>query len=470
MKELRRKMRLVGVVIVCLFVGLSAWYGMTVYSQGSVWASNAYNARTNRSKVKMGDITDRDQRTLATTLEDGTRQYLENDAARRALSQTVGDQMGMSGTGVENYHSATLLNISGSLTDRLRAAFSGSKTAGSSIQLTVDAELTAYISSVFPEGHDGAVCVINYRTGEILAMVSRPDYDPSALSNRTSGASVEDTAYLNRCLQGLYTPGSTFKIVTLASALENDPNVIRQTFVCSGSWDYGTTRPIGCAGSAVHGEMNLVTALSKSCNITYGKLAYQLGMARLGTTAETFGFNENFKFGDFLIYNSSFPSDKKDVNDLVWSGVGQSEVLVTPLHMAMIAGSVANGGTMMQPWLVERITNSLNITTYTGQSAVYRQVMSGSTADIIAGAMAQAVQSGTATKAAVSGYTVCGKTGSAEVSDDKSVKTNAWFTGFVADKDHPYAVAVVVEQGGAGGTVAAPVGAKALRAAIEVVG
>lgn len=469
MKELRRKMRLVGILIVCMFVALSGWYAMTVYSQGSVWASNAYNQRANRSNVQMGDITDRDARALATTAEDGSRAYSQNESVRRALSQTVGDTMGMSGTGVENYHSATLLNISGSLTDRLRAIFTGTKTTGSSIALTVDAELTTYISSIFPDGYKGAVCVINYKTGEILSMVSKPDYDPAALVSRTSEAEIADTAYLNRCLQGLYTPGSTFKIVTLASALENDANVINQKFVCSGAWNY-ENGSIGCAGGAVHGELNLVTALAKSCNITYGKLAYQLGITRLSQTAEAFGFNENFKFGDFAVYNSTFPTDSTDTSDLVWAGIGQSTVLVTPLHMTMITGTVANGGTMMKPYLVARIVNSLGITTYAGQPSVYRQVISESTASTIASGMYLAVKSGTATKAAISGYTVCGKTGSAETSNDKSVATNAWFTGFVADDAHPYAVAVVVEQGGAGGTVAAPIGQKALQKAIEVVG
>ena len=469
MRELRGKMRLVGALIVCLFVGLGVWYGYTVYSQGSVWASNPYNTRSNGSTAHMGDITDRDGNTLAHTASDGTRQYLTSESARRALSQTIGDQMGMSGTGVENYYSSTLLNISGSLIDKLRSAFSGEERVGSSIQLTIDAELTAYISSIFPEGKDGAVCVINYKTGEVLSWVSKPDYDPSdLLDGSTEGDNIADTAFLNRCLQGLYMPGSTFKIVTLTSALEADPNVLNQKFVCSGSWDYeGGT--IVCAGGAVHGEVDLMTAFAKSCNITFGKLAYQLGEERLRATAEKFGFNENFKFGDFMIYNSSFP-DVNSVGGLVWAGVGQSEVLATPQHMAMIAGAVANDGVMMKPVLVKRIENSLGITTHTLETSVYRQVMDASTADTIARAMYQAVRSGTASRAAISGYTVCGKTGSAETSDDKSVPTNAWFVGYIRDDSKPYAVAVVVEQGGAGSTVATPIGRQALEKAIEVVG
>ncbi|HIS04287.1 MAG TPA: hypothetical protein IAA75_10385 [Candidatus Pullichristensenella avicola] len=470
MKELRGKMRLVGTLIVCLFIGLGVWYGFTVYSQGSVWASNPYNTRSNGSTAHMGDITDRDGNLLAHTAADGTRQYLSSEAGRRALSQTVGDQMGMSGTGVENYYSSTLLNISGSLVDRLRSAFSGEERVGSSIQLTIDAELTAYISSIFPEGKSGAVCVINYKTGEVLSWVSKPDYDPALLlDGSTEGDDIADTAFLNRCIQGLYTPGSTFKIVTLAAALEADPNVLSRKFVCSGSWNYeGGT--IVCAGNAVHGEVDLMTAFARSCNITFGKLAYQLGQERLRAAAEAFGLNENFKFGDFMIYNSSFPENITNAGGLVWAGVGQGEVLVTPQHMAMIAGAVANGGAMMKPVLIKRIENSMGMTTHTLQSSVYRQVLDADVAETIALAMYGAVQSGTATRAAISGYVVCGKTGSAETSDDKTVPTNAWFTGFIRDESKPYAVAVVVEQGGAGSTVATPIGRQALEKAIEIVG
>ncbi len=470
MKELRGKMRLIGTLIVCLFIGLGAWYGYTVYSEGSVWASSPYNTRANGTTAHMGDITDRDGNLLAHTASDGTRQYLTNEKSRRALSQTIGDQMGMSGTGVENYYSSTLLNISGSLLDRLRSAFSGEERVGSSIQLTIDGELTAYISSIFPEGKNGAVCLINYKTGEVLAWVSKPDYDPAdLLDGSTEGDDIADTAFLNRCLQGLYMPGSTFKIITLASAIEADPNVLSRKFICSGSWDYeGGT--IVCAGGAVHGEVDLVTAFTKSCNITFGKLAYQLGVERLRATAENFGFNENFKFGDFMIYNSVFPESVKNVGGLVWAGVGQGEVLATPQHMAMIAGAVANGGVMMKPVLVKRIENSMGASTHTMETSVYRQAMQPATAELLARAMYETVQSGTASRAAISGYTVCGKTGSAETSDDKSVPTNAWFVGFIRDESKPYAVAVVVEQGGAGSTVATPIGRQALEKAIQVVG
>lgn len=468
MKELRRNMRLIGILIIGAFSVLCIGYALTVYTQGSQWASTSYNSRSKSSNALRGDITDRNGVTLATTDAEGNRQYLENEAARRALSQTVGDTRGMSGTGVETFHSSSLMNISKSLTGRITELISGSRNVGNSVQLTIDSKLQAYVSSIFPEGYDGAVCIVNYKTGEILAMVSKPDYDPMAIITRHNAVDeVEDTAFLNRCLQGLYTPGSVFKIVTLASALEHDPAVVSQKFTCSGIWEFGSSK-VNCAGNTSHGQVGLKKAFAKSCNVTFGKLAYMLGEERLKSTAEKFGFNENFKFGDFIIYNSKYPDSMNDDADLVWSGVGQGTVLVTPLHMAMIAASVANDGVMMQPWLVKSTYGSDGALLETGGAKEYRRIMSSEVAGTVASYMLEAVSNGTASKAAISGYNVCGKTGSAETSDDKSVKTNAWYAGFVYDEAHPYAISVVIEEAGAGGSQAAPIAAKALKKAIEL--
>lgn len=464
MKELRRNMRLVGFLVVFAFIGLSLWFALTVFEQGSIWASNSYNTRIGASGAQRGDILDRDGTVLATTTS-GQRVYLSDASARRALAATLGDTAGMSGTGVETAYSAQLTALSDSLMHRLGALFSGSERKGSSVRLTVDAPLTAYIASIFPQGYRGAVCVMNYKTGEVLAMVSMPNYDPYD----AGGDSVEDTAYLNRCLQGLYTPGSVFKIVTMAAALESDPNVLNQTFLCNGEWEYegGSIR---CAGKTAHGSIDLMTALEKSCNVTFGKLAYQLGLTRLRETAEKFGFNENFKLGDFALYNSQFPTEIQNMSDLVWAGVGQSTVLVTPMHMTMITSAVANGGMMMKPSLIQSITSSTGALEQAAANRQYRQVISADTAAKISEAMYRAVQSGTAKRAAIDGYPVCGKTGSAETSDDKSVATNSWYTGFIYDSQHPYAISVVVEQGGAGARLASELAAQALKKTIELVG
>ena len=261
-----------------------------------------------------------------------------------------------------------------------------------------------------------------------------------------------------------------FKIVTLTAALDNLPGLLNRTFTCTGSQDFGGAAVTCLSGRKAHGELDLKSAFAQSCNVTFAELSYELGKSNMQSAAENFGFNDNFSFSDIVLYNSSYPEDVASVNELAWSGVGQGRVLVTPLHMAMIASSVANGGVMMEPKLVRQITGAAGIPRLRTSGGTYRRVMSEATAQIVGEYMRETVENGTGKKARVSGYTVCGKTGSAETSNDKSVSTNAWFVGYIQDANCPYAVAVVLEQAGSGGDLAATLAAKCLAEAVELVG
>lgn len=469
MKQMRGAARLIIILLICAFLTVGGWMAYTVYTQGGRWMINSMNTRLNaaRKTTGMGAIADRNGVVLASTGEGGQRQYASDKQVRRALSQTVGDQMSMSGTGVETFHAGTLLGLSGSIIDRTWQYVTGQNYQGDNIRLTVDAQLATYISQQFPSGKEGAVCLINYKTGEILAMVSKPDYDPEKLANRQSGGDETGSGYLNRCLQGQYTPGSVFKVVTLACALEYIPGVEDMVFLCDGPRAFGQGQ-VTCYGGEIHGEMSLKQVFANSCNVTFASIAQALGSQRLTATAQKMGFNDNFAFRDVILYESLIPEDIEDESELAWTGVGQGKLLVTPLHMAMIAGAVANDGVMQSPQLIAQVTGVGGIPRIRTAQSAYGRAMSSTTAATVKEYMAQAVKSGTGTKAQIKGYTVCGKTGTAEVSDDKSVPTNAWFIGFVDDVNHPYAVAVVVEQGGTGGATAAPLAAKALKKAIEL--
>jgi len=476
MKEMRRNIRLVGTLLLVLFIGAGVAFGFTVYSQGSRWQASQYNPRVKsaRDKIAMGTITDRGGDILAHTTADGERKYAPIEAMRRALSQTVGDPLSMSGTGVETFHVGSLLGFSGSVLDRMWQWLRGESPRGYDIQLTVDASLTAYISQQFPalSGSGGsksylrgAAVVINYRTGEILAMVSRPNYDPDKLSTRRIDA--EDTSYLNRCLQGQYTPGSIFKVVTLCAALNAMDNVTARRFTCYGERVFGNNA-VRCPQGAAHGELTLEQAFAKSCNVTFASLAYEMGEGQLIKTARELGFNADFLFQDIILYASSIPEGMASDSELAWSGVGQGQILVTPMHMAMLAGAVANNGLMMEPRLIAQVNGSAPIPRPGTASRAFKRAMSEDIANRIKGYMLETVRSGTAAAAAVSGYKICGKTGTAEVSDDKSAPTNAWFIGFVDSEEHPYAVAVIIEKGGSGSGRAAELAAKALKKTIEL--
>ena len=453
-------------IAAALFAVTIVYCCYSVYFYGGRWVANPYNPRISdqKQRVVMGTVTDRDGTVLAYSDETGTRRYNASEEVRRAVSQVVGDSGGKVATGVDTFHAQYLLGFKAGLLERLTDAFTGTTQRGDDVRLTISERLSRYISEQFPSGRRGAVVVLNYETNEILAMVSVPQFDPTdmdeALSDEESGALI------NRATQGLYPPGSTFKIVTLAAALENLPDLDSFVYDCTG---YAAVGSYAVTDKSAHGTQSLSQAFSNSCNTAFAALAGELGYSLLGATAENLGFNQNFMFGDLIVYNSSYPIDNLSDEDLAWSAVGQGRVLATPMHIALIASAVANGGVMNEPRLVGRITTPQGGERKLHSRAAGWRVMSEATAQRIESELVRAVKSGTGTRAALEGgYTVAGKTGSAEVSDDKSVEADAWFVGYITNDSAPYAICVVVENGGSGGGVAAPLARRTLQKAINL--
>lgn len=453
-------------LLLLLFALTAAYFCYSVYFYGGRWVANPYNPRisSRKQQVVMGTLTDRDGTVLAYTDESGARRYNGSAATRRAVCQVVGDSGGKVSTGAETFHAQYMLGFKASIFERLADAFTGTPQRGDDVQLTISERLSREISEQFPKGKRGAVVVLNYKTGEILAMVSMPQFDPTdmggALSDEAAGALV------NRATQGLYPPGSTFKIVTLASALQNLPDLDQFAFDCTGYYPVGH---YAVTDNSAHGVQNLSDAFAHSCNTTFAALSQELGYELLGGTAQAMGFNENFMFSDLIVYNSSYPMDGLSPEDLAWSAVGQARVLATPMHMALIAAAVANDGVLREPRLLSRIATPQGGERALPGHAPDRRVLSRQHAERIEREMIRVVKSGTGTRAALgNGYTVAGKTGSAEVSNDKSIESHAWFVGYITNDNAPYAISVLVENGGGGGGVAAPLARKALQKAVNL--
>lgn len=468
MKELRRNMRVVGSVLILLFLLMAVYFCYSVYFYGGRWFANPYNPRISSQKqdVVAGKVTDRDGVVLAYTNDNGERNYAASASLRRAVSHVVGDSNGQVANGVETFHAQYLLGFKTGFVDRLMGALSGEEHKGDDIQLTLSSKLNAYISEQFPSGKKGAVVVLNYKTGDILAMVSKPDFDPLTISTDTS-SEEDDGQLLNRATQGRYPPGSTFKVITMSCGYQNLTDMLTRKYYCTGALQV-VNSIVTDAGLAQHGEQTMERAFANSCNNTFAALTLELGYDSMGKTAAAFGFNDNPLFQDLVVYNPSYPTDNKGDDDLAWSGVGQGRVLTTPLHMAMIAGSVANGGTMMEPRLLRQVTGSKGQVRSLSGPKVYRTALDEYTAYRLKEDMVTVVTSGTGTRARISGLRVGGKTGSAEASDDKTLDTHAWHVGFIDDDRYPLAIAVLVEYGGSGGQVAAPLAAKILKQAVDL--
>ena len=465
MKQLQKNIRRVAVFLCALFVLLAAWGAYSLTTYGSRWFASSANTfmRTRKKNVIAGDILDRNGAVLATTVN-GQRVYNSDLNTRKAVVHTVGDSGSNVNNSAESFFASYLYGFNSSFLERLSFALRGEQRRGDTVRLTIDSRLAAYIASIFPSGKAGAVVVMNYKTGEVLAEQSFPNFDPQNITSAVKNDPLKP--FFNRAVQGLYTPGSTFKMVTAASALENYTNYDSLVFDCTGQLTVGN-RVITDAGTNVqenkitkHGSVSLKKAFQVSCNNSFAQLALQLGDARLRKTAESFGFNDNFLFRDLVVENSSYPSSNRNDGEIAWTGAGQSALTASPLHMCMIAAAIANDGVMMEPKLLISAT-APNSTQRAGLTAkVYRKPLTADHAAVLKDYMRAVVTGGTGTGAGISGKRVCGKTGSAEI--DGQEYTNAWFVGFLDESASPYALSIVVENAGGGGSVAAPMAKKIL--------
>ncbi len=454
MKQLRKNIRKVALLLCCLFLLLAGYGAFSLLTSGSRWFSSTYNQFRLRQQqnVAPGDIYDR-AGTLLASSEDGKRVYPGDPEAVKSVSHVLAS----ASDGVEKRMSHYLYGFNASYFERLAAAFRGETRKGDAVTLTIDGALCSYIASQFPTGHSGAVAVMNYKTGELLALQSYPGFDPAS-------ASVSVKVSTNRAVKWTSAPGSTFKIVTLASALQNIPGVGTRAFTCTGVMPVGIGT-ITDAGTKLaeniitkHDTLTIQRAFAVSCNNTFAAVALELGDQTLKATADQFGLSDNFLFRDLIVENSSYPLENRSDLEIAWTGAGQSALAVTPLHMCMIASGIANQGVMMEPRLLLSAASAGGTPRASFASRVYRTCVSETIAATLKASMRQVVAHGTGTAAAVPGLVICGKTGSAQI--DGQALENAWFTGFIDSQDAPYAVCVVVEDAGGGGSVAAPLAGK----------
>lgn len=463
MKQQRLRFKLLALVLFAMFLLLAVYGGYSVLTYGNRWFSSRWNPRVRAQKenVVAGDILDVNGVTLATT-SDGHRVYQADEQARRAIVHLLGDDQGQVSNGVETFQTSYLYGFQTSLPELVARLFKGEPRRGDNVTLTVDSQLCTAITEYFAShektaGKRGAAVVMNYRTGAVRAVVSLPNFDPQSITAETLADPGQP--FWNRATQSVYAPGSSFKVITTAAALSNIPDILTRDIQCTGGLDV-EGHAIRDWGNAVHGSLTLRRAFTLSCNNAYALLALDMGDDRLRQAAEGFGFNDNFLFRDLVVENSVYPTSGRTPFEVAWSGAGQSAIVASPMHMCMVASAIANDGVMMEPRLLHSVDSFSGVNRAAFESKVYRTALSAESAQTIKDFMRSVVASGTGSRAAVDGLTICGKTGSAESSLDGQSVTHGWFIGFIDDDALPYAVAVLVESindGDGGGSTAAPI-------------
>ncbi len=461
MDNLTVNIKRVMVIFLIVFVVLISYLAYFTLFRGPEIAARPDNRRMwdIRNKVVRGTIYDRNGKELSVSDKAKNGNYIRSYKGGPATAQVLGyydPQYGISG--LENlYDSYLSSNVSASLAAWVGNGFKEANKKGDDVYTSLDFGLQQAAYNALGSSR-GSVVVIKVDTGEILAMVSKPSYDPNKLGTVWKKLSEDPhRPLLNRSVSGLYPPGSTFKVVTGISALENISGIVEETFNDQGKLVLGKDYTLSNDKGKAMGKINFEQAMIKSSNVFFGNLGIRLE-DKLFKTAGRFGFNRNIPADGIIIDNSRFPKYKaSEKGNLAQAGIGQAEILATPVQMALVAQTVANGGTMMKPVLVNKVVNYDGKTVKELKPSALEQVTSEGYAAEIGRYMREVVEKGTGTRAQVSGVQVCGKTGTAQHVESKT--PHSWFIGFAPYKNPQIALAVIVEEGGYGGTAAAKVSA-----------
>ncbi len=428
-------------LLAALILGLTALYAVRWALHGDEWAGFPSNGDAFLSgRIRAGTVTDRDGEILY-SVRDGEGHWSEDETLRVSSLHIVGDRNGFIGTGAMFNYAQIILGY-----DPVNGLYSRNGEGGV-LHMSVDADAQRAAWEAL-DGRRGAVTVVDYVTGEIVCCVSSPSFDPEdppeIAADDTSGV------YLNRPLSVTYTPGSVFKLVTLAAAIENIPDLFDRDFHCSGSTDIGGGT-VTC--TRAHGDMKIEDALADSCNCTFAGLALELGGETLKTYAERFGLTQRQEVDSMRTAAGRFDAAPDGSLDLGWSGAGQYKDLVNPAAMARFVSAIANRGEAAKLTFIRDDART---------GAEYERILAEDTAERIADMMEYAVER-TYGAEKFPGLKLCAKSGTAEVGTEKP---NAWFVGFVRDRTRPYAFAVCLENAGFGVAQAGPVANEVLQALV----
>ena len=407
-----------------------------------------YNVRQDSyaDRVVRGKILDKTGKILAETdvAEDGTekRKYPYGNMFAHVVGYS---EKGKSG--LESEMNFELLTSNAFFLEKLVTEFKDQKNIGDNVVTTLDVNLqeAAYNSL---GSSKGAVVVMEPSTGKILAMVSKPDFSPGAVvENWESLNASESSVLLNRATQGLYAPGSTFKVVTALEFIRENSGYGSYSYTCDGNIEEEGTK-IHCYNGKVHGELDFRDSLAYSCNTSFCNIGLSLDVNDFNDTAKELLFNS--KLPSVLAYNkSTFSLDKNDgAGATMMTAMGQGQTQVSPYHMALITSAIANGGKLMKPYLVDSVTNYTGSIIDKNKPEEYKSLMTSDEAALLKDYMTSVCEYGTASVLSGSGYSAAGKTGTAEYSSDKN-KDHSWFIG-MSNVDNPDLVISVIIEGSDG--------------------
>ncbi len=440
-----------------IFVTMLIFLGHYITYDSTEVISNQYNRQRQEileDKTVRGDILAADGTVLATTEVSGdaeTRVYPYGEIFAHAIGYASNGR-----AGVESLANIYLIASNSSLDQKLQDSMENRKHQGDTVMTTFVPKLQEEAYRALG-AYDGAVIVTEPTTGKILAMVSKPDYNPNEIIEIWDKLLEDDdsSVLLNRVTQGLYPPGSTFKIITALEYIrENGSRYEEYQFSCDGGISYEGGK-IQCYHGSKHGEIDFSQSFAKSCNSSFANMGLELNRHSFSKTLEGLLFYQDLPIAFPSKASSADMSTAIEDKMLVQTVIGQGATQMTPMHLAMITAAIANGGELMLPYCVESVVNSDGRTIRYFEPELYGSLLSDEEASVLHELMTAVVEEGTATRLKDLHYQVAGKTGSAEYNSMSD--SHAWFTGYTYQTDKPIQVTVIVEGGGSGGEYAVPI-------------
>ena len=453
----KRELWTIVYIFLAIFLAMTGYFIYNVQFGMKTAVNDDHNTRKKElaKQVIRGSIYASDGTILAEEALNEERQEIRNYPYGEIFAHVVGFST-RGTTGIETAADIDLLTSNAPVGEKLQKEMAGIRNTGDRIytSLRPDLQMICY-SALGP--CDGAIIVMEAKTGRILAMVSKPDFDPNTVSENWAGISSDDdnSPLVNRATQGLYPPGSVFKIVTLHEYMRENPDTYDDySYTCSGRITVDDST-IECYHGSVHGREGLLASFADSCNTSFTNIGLTLDIPKLSDTAD------RLLFGRVLPTDLAYSRSRFSLNSasgtkqIMQTAIGQGSTLVTPLHIALITQAIANDGMMMRAQEIVKKTNYQGALIKEYQPEEYRRIMTAAEAKMLTEYMKEVCNTGTGKRFKGLSYTVAGKTGSAEFGNIKG-QSHSWFTGFSDPDDPDIVVTVIAEGAGSGSEYAVP--------------
>ena len=460
--RVRKQVFISGALISALFGAMIVYMVVYTNSNSEELFENDYNKREEAllEKNTRGTIYSSDGQVLAETVQDQDGNEVRSYPYSNLFSHIIGYTY-KGGSGVEQLEDYELTHSDISLSEKATYDEAGEKYPANAVYTTLDVSLQQAAYDALGD-NNGAVIVTEVDTGNILCMVSKPDFDPNTIEAdwESLGADSDSGTLVNRVTQGVYAPGSTFKIFDAVEFMnENMSGANSFSYNCIGydnTYTLEDGQPIHCYHWTAHGQVSLEKAFAKSCNSAFVNIGNSLDRTSFAELLNTMMFGETLPY-DLPTGTSSYVlTADTSTEDVTQLSIGQGSTLMTPMHLNMVTAAIANGGTIHKDQIIASVKTGTGTTISTTTTEDYRTVMTTEVAAKMREMMRDVVLEGTATKLSSRPYNPCGKTGSAEIVTGQST-SHAWFTGFAPEENPEIAITVIVEGAGSGGTSAVPV-------------